>query len=720
MTALRAGLALCAVALAGCAGLLGVHDATSDGEPVALAFTSANQGVAQQPLDVITVEIQDIQGKPTTKFTGEVVLALGNNPGGAALLGALTATATDGTARFDAVGIDKPGLGYTLVASAVGLPAATSSAFDVVVPRFKRVATGIPGASISSIVVSPAPAGGTATVFASAADGVYKSTDRGASWKPASFGADVASLLLADPNQPGVVYLLHGGSLKKTVDGGASWHEVGVQAKRSSVSELALDPKNSSVIYILRDLTTLRSTDGGASWTELAVGAFCYHIVVDAVTADTVYCVAYDLTTHASLGVYRSSNAGATWGTANAGLGSLDVASLVATPNAMFTTAGGMLFRSIDAATSWTSVYPSFGIAVAYAPSMPNRIYLSHGGAISVSNDGGASFGSPVITNEFMSSVAVDPTNPDVVYGATGSGVLISTDGGIKWSPSSNGLDAHRITSVALAPGTSETVLTTTTTGPVLRSSNGGTSWTTVSQVTAIAHFDPTASTRVYLCGSGYFATSNNGGASFTDSTGDVLALGGCERLEIAGTKFFAVGAGGMFKSTDSGAHWTGSGLGAGVGVTSIALGDATGDIVVAATQSGVFRSADGGASFTQLTSDSASGVVADPKVPAHVVVGKRASVLVSSDAGATFLSVATPNLSVQPLSSVGSALAASGIGFDGRTSLLTSTDGGSSWTPVDISGLPRDVSITSIAASDDGATLYLGTAAGLYKGAGR
>jgi photosystem II stability/assembly factor-like uncharacterized protein len=50
---------------------------------------------------------------------------------------------------------------------------------------------------------------------------------------------------------------------------------------------------------------------------------------------------------------------------------------------------------------------------------------------------------------------------------------------------------------------------------------------------------------------------------------------------------------------------------------------------------------------------------------------------------------------------------------------MLTSTDGGAHWTSIDAGGAPNGVSVYSIAATDDGATVYLGTGAGLYKGPG-
>lgn len=254
---------------------------------------------------------------------------------------------------------------------------------------------------------------------AGAPDGVYKSVDGGASWKLASFGGDVPERLVADPDHPGVVYL---------------------------------DNRNDSSFQ--------KTIDGGASWTEFAWDIGCRQIAVDPVTIDTLYCAAFHASSGLSAGVYKSTNAGATWGPANNGLPpGVNGTLLLATPNAVFVAVDDALYRSLDAGASWTTASPARVYAIAYAPAMPNRIYLSNDGGISISNDNGASFGAPVYPGDFVGGLAVDPTNPDLVYGAGASGVVTSSNGGVSWKLSSNGLDAHWISSVAIAAGTSNTVL---------------------------------------------------------------------------------------------------------------------------------------------------------------------------------------------------------------------------------------------------------------------
>jgi hypothetical protein len=79
----------------------------------------------------VVVEARDAQGTPVPTFTGDVSVALGNNPGGATLTGTTTVAAVGGQASFDDLSLDKVGAGYTLAFTATGLATATSAPFAI-------------------------------------------------------------------------------------------------------------------------------------------------------------------------------------------------------------------------------------------------------------------------------------------------------------------------------------------------------------------------------------------------------------------------------------------------------------------------------------------------------------------------------------------------------------------------------------------------------------
>jgi YVTN family beta-propeller protein len=78
----------------------------------------------------VVAVIRDALGSRVEGAASAVSLAIGANPGGAALSGTTTVNAVDGLARFDNLSIDRPGIGYTLVASTDGLTR-TTNAFNV-------------------------------------------------------------------------------------------------------------------------------------------------------------------------------------------------------------------------------------------------------------------------------------------------------------------------------------------------------------------------------------------------------------------------------------------------------------------------------------------------------------------------------------------------------------------------------------------------------------
>jgi alpha-tubulin suppressor-like RCC1 family protein len=79
----------------------------------------------------VQVTIEDTSGARVSGATNAVTLALHSNPVGGILSGTVTRNAIDGIATFDSLTVDRPGSAFLLTASASGLAAATSVAFDV-------------------------------------------------------------------------------------------------------------------------------------------------------------------------------------------------------------------------------------------------------------------------------------------------------------------------------------------------------------------------------------------------------------------------------------------------------------------------------------------------------------------------------------------------------------------------------------------------------------
>lgn len=80
---------------------------------------------------VVRVTAYDVANVPVGSYTGNITIAIGNNPGAGTLSGTLTVAAFGGIATFSNLSINNVANGYTLVATAAGLTSATSAAFNV-------------------------------------------------------------------------------------------------------------------------------------------------------------------------------------------------------------------------------------------------------------------------------------------------------------------------------------------------------------------------------------------------------------------------------------------------------------------------------------------------------------------------------------------------------------------------------------------------------------
>jgi hypothetical protein len=192
--------------------------------------------------------------------------------------------------------------------------------------------------------------------------------------------------------------------------------------------------------------------------------------------------------------------------------------------------------------------------------------------------------GTRVLVTGRVTSIAIDPTAPDTVYvGTAQGGVWKTVDAGGSWAPLTDNEVSLAIGAIALDPANPQIVYAGTGEGNfsqdsyyglgVLRSSNGGATWT--------------------LQGDAVFT-----GVRFARI---VVTPGTPNRI-------FAATGSGLYRSTDSGATWSllSSGLPAGAQCTDVVL-DPTSPATVYASfwQRGIYKSTNGGAgtpSFTQLT----------------------------------------------------------------------------------------------------------------------
>jgi hypothetical protein len=87
--------------------------------------------IGQAISPAVTIQVIDVFSNLLTTDASNVTLAIGTNPGGGVLSGTLTTATVSGIATFNNLSINRPGIGYTLVASHDVLISPASATFSI-------------------------------------------------------------------------------------------------------------------------------------------------------------------------------------------------------------------------------------------------------------------------------------------------------------------------------------------------------------------------------------------------------------------------------------------------------------------------------------------------------------------------------------------------------------------------------------------------------------
>jgi photosystem II stability/assembly factor-like uncharacterized protein len=336
-------------------------------------------------------------------------------------------------------------------------------------------------------------------------------------WSGNANASGRASSIVMDPTDSNTLYIATaGGGVWKTSDGGSTWAPLTDQLSSLASGALAIDPQNpGTVLYGTGEQHysgdsfygdgLFRTTDGGNSWTKIGLKTQVGNYIARVGLSTGTLHVCSDL------GYVRSVDDGTTWTAFRPGGAQTWCNDLVQSAQAPGTWFAGFygtgIYKSIDDGVTWallTGGLPSSGflrVNLGTSDGNANVVYASlinqPGGLFGMykTTDGGTTWSRLSSTPNYVctqgwydNTVAVSPTDPNIVFAAgvftyCGGGIIKSTDGGTTWTNVSVGSDGSQVHPdqhyIVFAPDGS---LWVTSDGGVWESTTAGSTWVNLNQ----------------------------------------------------------------------------------------------------------------------------------------------------------------------------------------------------------------------------------------------
>ena len=485
-----------------------------------------------------------------------------------------------------------------------------------------------------------------------------------------------------------------------------SWTYTGPHQAGGDVRAIAIDPASTSTLYAATASGVFKSTNGGRGWSPAnsGLGADVRSLAIDPTRPSTIYAAT-------DLGIFRSNDGARSWTARNTGLANRDVRTLAVDPQNPLTVHAG-----------------------------------THGGGLFQTSTGGEIWApaSTGLVSRYLVSIAIDPTSPSTLYVGTAdyvaagipeSGLFKSTDGGTRWTKANKGLTAGA-TSLAIDPSSPLTIYASTRNGP-FKSTDGGESWRPINaglgapSFVSVLVLDRASPSMIYAARRGAVFQSTDGGASWREIRSGLpnLLIRALAIDPVSPSILYAGTQGqGVFKTERAGATWTATeSLFEGIWVSQLAVHSGLPSTVLAASDNGVFRSADRAETWTPVpgfTNTGVSALAIAPSAPSLVYAGGYSKtrllpgpyppiVFRSTDGGANWTGIATiPARGTIAVLAVHPALSST-LYAGTPDGLFKSEDGGLTWSGPRLTGLSvLTVNFHPFSPS----TLFAGTSGGLFK----
>ncbi|MBW2701623.1 MAG: hypothetical protein JRF33_12475 [Deltaproteobacteria bacterium] len=456
--------------------------------------------------------------------------------------------------------------------------------------NWDEIPTGLSSTMLDALIVDPSDPDtlyGLSNVYCAEGAGavVIKSTNAGADWTEHCVGDTTAGVdaFAVDPDSPNLLYAgtgCCGGGLFKSTDSGVNWDEAGSGLPPSLIRDIFIDSSDPTTVWAGTSQGLYKSEDSAGSWLKSDIPAPTVDYTIENMTlsAGALYAgLSYFLDgdeNHYNK-IYKTTNGGTDWMDSSTGLGAAlsgRIESLCVAPSdsarLLIGTYGEGVYISEDGATSWEASNAGLlTMEVASLTSSDAGLFVgaSVGGAFR-SLDGGQSWLKMPLGHR-VDVLISDGASPEALYAVSDSELFKSTDDGENWSSISPG---HNVHEVAVAPSQPLRVYAGGCGQPIARSDDGGQNWAMTAWVgdeicvigMAVDPEDPDVLFATAAGGwpNGGLYKTIDGGGSFepvpTSVSNNALRSGLIFHPTDGQTAYLAVNPSGLIKTEDGGGSW--------------------------------------------------------------------------------------------------------------------------------------------------------------------
>ncbi len=442
-------------------------------------------------------------------------------------------------------------------------------------------------------------------LFAAADYALRRSEDGGATWSLLHDGMPLPVTidhLAVAPSNPDVLYAASSTLIFTSGDGGDHWHAVADSSTHdlgpSGITALVIDPHDAEHVLVATRLHGVYETDdGGGAWRQAGDGLECSP-GDSAVTHLRPTALAVSASSGRLLagtereGIFVRSLAGGRWTPSTDGPSAVSATGIALDPDdpgtLLVTTAGRGIQRSTDGGATWADAnagipgdcgpwnYLPTAFPVPFCHAMADLLWSRSGDRVLAasecglfaSSDRGRSW-TEVPAPDWIDVLAPSPSDDDIVYliGGTGDrrGVSRSADGGFTWTACAAAPDGVRPSSLAVSPADSDIVLLGTHAGLYV-SRDGCSTWVGPASVSGAPCGDWRDDTIRALgwmpAGSGRALAGTDCGLLLSDDGGETWVDAGLPGAVVTAFAFAgaSVVAGtwgnGVWESRDQGTTW--------------------------------------------------------------------------------------------------------------------------------------------------------------------